>query len=302
MIYRVFLLFLSLFILGQAYASTFTLQVKKPNHSILLRSRKQFLEFRPNASLHIGFKLSLPAFYIEYGTKLKDTNYGNSEVGNNSYKSYRVGIPIGHTFTELYYQAWTGFSSNENKDSGCDYCLERPLLSSRSRSFHFTYAFDSDFSMRALNSNGGEGVKFSSSWLGMIFGNRLKLRDPGGLLQGDSNLNFPYFARLHTLEMSQAGVGFGYGVLAPFGGLYAGLAGLIGIGYQENDSEFLDGTTSTDSGMGNHWTVKAMLGTEGPGVNIGVKGWLYSNIYQIEEDNNAASLNYSIYLYTSYTW
>ncbi|MCR9206258.1 MAG: DUF4421 family protein, partial [Halobacteriovoraceae bacterium] len=197
---KVFLILLISILSRASFSSSLTIQLKKPNHSILLRSRKEYLEFRPNASLHTGFKLSLPYFYIEYGTKLKDTNYGNSEVGNNSYKSYRIGVPIGNTYTELYYQAWIGFSSDENTESRCEFCLERPNLSSRSRSFHFLYSFDSEFSMKALNSNGGEGVRFSSSWLGMIFANRLKLRDPGGLLQGDSNNRFPYFARLHTLE------------------------------------------------------------------------------------------------------
>lgn len=288
--------------LNSLFAATLTLQVKKPNHSILLRSRKQFLEFRPNASLHAGFKLSMSAFYLEYGTRIKDTNYGNSAVGNNSYKSYRIGVPIHNTYTELYYQEWVGFSSDENYESGCEYCLERDKLSSRSRSIHFLYAFDPSFSMKALNSHGGEGVKYSSSWLGMIFGNRLKLRDPGGLLQGDSNTRFPYFASLHTLEMKQAGLGFGYGILVPISSFYLGFAGLIGAGYQFNESQFLDGTTNTESGVGNHWTVKAMLGTQGPGLNFGLKGWLYSNIYQVEESNNAASLNYSIYAYSSYTW
>ncbi len=283
-------------------AATFTLQLKRPNHSILLRSKKNFLEFRPNASLHLGFKLSTNYFYIEYGQKLNDTNYGNSQVGNNSYKSYRIGIPIANTYTEVYYQEWIGFSSDENPETGCDYCLERPNLSSRERSAHFLYATNSNFSMKALNSNGSEGVTWSTSPLLTFYLNRLKFRDYGGLLQGSSNNNFSFFANLTSLELRQAGVGIGYGLLAPLGPFYMGLAGIIGAGYQDNRRESLSGSKVNETGFGSHWSLKTMLATHGPGINLGLKGFLFSNIYEVGDSNNAASLNYNIYLYSSYTW
>lgn len=247
-------------------------------------------------------KLSGNSFYIEYGGKIKDTNYSNSDVGNNSYKSYRIGIPIANTYTELYYQEWIGFSSNENKEGGCEYCLERPNLSSRERSTHFLYALDPSFSMKALNSNGSSGVKYSSSFLMTLFFNRLKFRDFGGLLQGDSNSNFSFFANLTSLEMRQGGLGIGYGWLIPMGPLYFGIGGLVGGGYQDNRREDLNGVRASDKDFGSHWAVKTMIATHSKGLNIGLKGFLFSHIYEVGDSNNAASLNYNIYLYTSYTW
>ena len=283
-------------------ASTITGQIKKPNHSILLRSKKNFLEFRPNASLHWGMKISGAYLYLEFGGKIKDTNYGNSEVGNNSYKSYRLGIPINNTFTEVFYQAWTGFSSNENKENGCEYCLDRPNLSSRDRGFHFFYALNKDFSMKALNSNGSEGVENSSSFLVALFGNRLKIRDPGGLLQGSSNEKFSFFADLTSIEMKQVGLGIGYGILLPVNAFYFGLAGIVGGGYQNSSNQKLSGEIAKEKSLGTHWRVKTMVATHGDGLNIGLKGFLFSNIYNVSDSNNVASLNYSVYLYSSYSW
>lgn len=283
-------------------ATTVTLQAKRPNHSILMRDRKNFLEFRPNASLHWGVKISGDAFYIEYGAKIADTNYGNSEVGNNSYKSYRLGIPIKNWFIGAYYQEWQGFSSDENSENGCDYCLDRENLTSRETSLNLLYAFDDSFSMKALNSNGSQGVSLSSSWLMMAYYDRYKIRDFGGLLQGDSNREFPFFADKHTIDARQTGLGVGYGFLAPLGPLYFGLSGIIGFGYQDNKNFAIDGSEGGNTGMGNHWNVKIKLGTHGPGLNFGLKGYLFSNIYKVSDNNNLASLNYNIYLYTSYSF
>lgn len=302
---KLILFFASLFyffILEKTEAATFTAQVKKPNHSLLFRSKKKFLEFRPNASLHWGVKLSGSAFYIEYGQKIKDTNYGKSEVGNNSYKSYRIGLPLANTYTELYYQEWLGFSSDENKEEGCEYCLERENLSSRERSVHFLIATNSNFSMKALNSNGSEGVKFSHSPLVMVFGNRLKFRDYGGLLQGNSNQDFQIFSELTSLEMQQVGLGLGYAALIPLGPLYFGISGVIGGGYQENEREKLDGTLITENDYSSHWNVKAMIASHNKNINIGLKGWFFSNVYEIGDSNNAASLNYNLYAYLSFSW
>ena len=298
----VFFLFVTTGIAREVYAGTFTLQAKKPNHSIFFREKKEFVEFRPNASLHWGFKLSGDAFYIEYGGKIADTNYGKSDVGNNSYKSYRIGIPIKNTYTELYYQEWIGFSSDENNDSGCEYCLERETFSSRDRSAYFTFAFDSSFSMKALTSNGSQGVKQGGSYLMSLFYDRLKVRDTGGLLQGDSNSRLSFFSQLHSLEMEQYGLALGYGYLLPLSYFYFGFSGLVGAGYQTNERQLLDGSTEIFRDFGTHWSVKTMIATHNKGLNFGVKGYLFSNIYRVEDSKNLASLTYSIYLYTSYTW
>lgn len=286
----------------KTFASTLTLQVKQPNHSIALRTHKEILVFRPNASLHWGVKFSGDFIYLEYGGKIKDTNYSKSNVGNNSYKSYRIGVPIANTYTDFYYQEWTGFSSDENSGSVCEYCLERVNLSSRDRGFHFLYATNSEFSMKALNSDGSQGVKWSASPILTVFGNRTKYRDPDGLLQGDSNEKLPFFAELTSLEMSQLGLGVGYGLLAPFSSFYIGLAGIIGGAYQSSERMTIDGDVRHSHSLGTHWSVKVMAATHGKGINFGAKGSFFVNIYNLVEDNSAASINYSLYLYSSYTW
>ncbi len=299
---KLFLLFSFSSFCLTSYAGTFTLQVKRPNHSIFMREKKEFVEIRPNASLHWGFKLSGDFFYIEYGGKIADTNYGKSSVGNNSYRSYRIGIPIKNTYTEIYYQEWIGFSSNENNDTGCEYCLERETFSSRDRSAYFTYALDSQFSMKALTSNGSEGVKLGGSYLISLFYDRLKVRDSGGLLQGDSNSRLSFFSNIDSLEMEQYGLAVGYGYLLPLSYFYFGFSGLAGLGYQTNRRTFLDGGSSTFKDVGTHWSVKLMLATHNKGINFGLKGYLFSNIYRVEDSKNLASLNYNVYLYTSYSW
>ncbi|WP_127716343.1 hypothetical protein [Halobacteriovorax sp. HLS] len=282
--------------------STVTLQIKKPNHSILLRSNKNVLEFRPNASLHWGVKYSTDYFYFEYGGKIKDTNYGNSDVGNNSYKSFRIGLPIKNFFIRLYYQEWIGFSSDERDESSCEYCLERERLTSRESSINLTYALNSDFDMRALNSDGSRGVKPSSSWLFLGFYDRFRVHDSGGLIQEDSQNKFTFFSTLQTIEAQQFGVGLGYAFLYPFSTFYLGLSGNLGVGYQENRLDEMINNREVKKAALSHWSLKVNLGTQGDGLNVGLKGYLFSNVYKVGDSQNVANLNYSIYSYMSYSY
>lgn len=282
--------------------STFTVQVKKPNHSIVFRNKKNIHEFRPNASLHWGVKYSADSFYIEYGGKIKDTNYGNSDVGNNSYKSLRVGLSFSNFFIGLYHQEWKGFSSDERDEASCEYCLERENLSSRESSVNLLYAFDSNFSMRALNSDGSRGVNQASSWLLIAFYDRFRVHDNQTLILEDPQNNFEFFDDLHTIEAEQYGVGFGYGLVYPFGPLYFALSASVGIGYQK--AKLIDEARSRNEYIVNpsHWSLKVNLGTKGKGLNIGVKGYLFSNIYKIGESQNVGNVNYSLYSYLSYSF
>ncbi len=280
-------------------AATVTLQLKRPNHSLLMRSSKDFIEFRPNANVHWGIKISGDFFYIEYGAKIADTNYGTNVVAPSDYESYRIGLPIKNLFIGLYYQQWQGFSSNE---SNCDFCDAREDLKSRNGSINLVYAFEKDFSMKALNSNGSEGVKFNHSWLATIFYDRLKVSDNGGLVQNSSEDQFLFFTDLRALEMRQAGAGLGYGVTAPFGPLYFAAGAVIGAGYQDNRRWSLENIKSKNTGAAIHWNSKINLATHGDGLNFGVKGFFFSNIYEVTGSKNVMSLNYNLYVYTSYTW
>ncbi len=296
-------LILLLALMAKAWAgNTVTLQIKRPNHSLLLKRESKTLEFRPNASLHWGIKVSGDYYYAEYGGKIKDTNYSNRSVGNNSYKSYRLGIPIQNFFFGLYYQEWEGFSSDENNGTDCDYCLDRPNLLSREGSVNIQYALNSSFSMKALNSNGSDGVSFANSWIFTGYYDRNKVRDAGGLLQGDSNSLFPTVSDLQILELRQLGLGLGHGLLYPFGNYYLGLSGLIGVGYQDNRLVYRDFSKRNKTGVATHWNVKVNIASQGKGFNYGVKGYFFANLYSVAEDTNFAGLNYNLYLYTSYSW
>lgn len=289
----------ALFLPLSVSASTVTLQVKKPNHSLLFRSQKDVIEFRPNASLHWGVKFSGDFFYIEYGGKIKETHYSSPEVGQSDYDSYRIGLPIKNFFLGLYYQEWKGFTSNE---SNCEFCVARANFKSRNGSVNLVYAFKEDFSMKALNSDGSEGVKYNHSFLVTLFYDRLKASDNGGLIQENNQEPFSFFTNLRALEMRQAGAGIGYGLTAPLGPFYLAVGGVIGLGYQDNRRWDLENIKSKNTGTAFHWNSKINLATHGPGLNFGLKGYFFSNIYKVADNKNIASLNYSLYAYSSYTW
>lgn len=295
-------------------ATTLTFQLKKPNHHVLLRNGDEIIEFRPNSSVHWGTKISSDRFYFQYGQRLKNTNYSGKSVGNDSYKDYRLGISIKNTFTEINYKEWIGFSSNESDDHieaeaeengaslQCDYCLDRGRLSSRERSISLLYAFNENFQMKALNSNGSEGVEFSHSWLASIFANRFKLFDPGGIFQGDNNGGFSLYEESTSIELKQAGLAGGYGLLYPYKFLYGGIAGLLGVGYQKNTRVIQNQFVRSQNGVGLRVTLKLMLATHGRGMNYGLKGYFFSNVFEVGSRETIASLNYSLYLYSSYTF
>lgn len=308
------LFFLLILISRDVIATTFTVQLKKPNHHVLLRNGDEIIEFRPNSSIHWGTKISSDKFYFQYGQKLKNTNYSGHSVGNDSYKDYRLGLSIKNTFTEINYKEWIGFSSNESDehlsneaeasgaDLQCDYCLDRSRLSSRERSLSFLYAFNEKFQMKALNSNGSEGVEFSHTWLGAVFANRFKLFDPGGIFQGENEGGFSLFENSSSFELRQVGVAGGYGLLFPYKFLYGGIAGLLGAGYQENIRVSLDNQRRLQNGVGLRVSLKLMLATHGKGMNYGLKGYFFSNVFEVGAHETIASLNYSLYLYSSYTF
>ena len=281
------------------FATTLTLQVKKPNHHIFLRDSKKFLEYRPNSSLHWGVKLTGNFFYIQYGQKIKGTNYSGQSVGNDSYGDYKIGFAIANTYTEFFYKEYIGFSSDEVDKAGCDFCYDRPNLSSRERNFSFFWAIEPSFKMSNLSSSGNGGAEKGRSWLINIFYSRLSVRDPETLVQGDKEDEFSFFDDILKLDMRQVGLGVGYAFIEPFGPFYFSLGGMIGAGYQKN--EIIRTTKVTDdTNSAVHWAIKTNLGTHGLWANYGIKGLFFSNVYKLAGSQSLASVNYSIYAYLTH--
>lgn len=280
------------------FGGKLTLQVKKPNHSLVLRKKKNIAEYHPNSSLHWGVKYLGDAFYIEYGQKIPGSNYNNSSVGNDSYKDYKLGIYSSNFYYEVFYKEYIGFSSNEeDKSKSCDLCSNRENLTSREFNFSTYWAVNSNFSMSALTSSGYGGVKSSSSLILNLVLNRLKIRDPAGIVQNDKVSELSTFAEATSIEMKLAGVGFGYGQIYDLAKIfYLALYGGVGAGYQEYSINGPD-INSSGTGMAGHWGVRFNLGTQTKSLNIGFKGLLYSNIYDLGSNLNAASVNYSLYAY-----
>lgn len=286
-------------LISNTYATTLTVQVKKPNHSFLIRENKNFLEFRPNSSLHWGVKVAGSFFYIQYGQKIKNTNYTGNAVGNDSYGDYKIGFSIKNTYTEIFYKEYKGFSSDESDRAGCDFCFDRPNLGSRERNFAFTWALNESFNMFNLSSSGNGGAEEGNSWIIGLIVNRLTIRDPGTLLQGNKSSDYTFYDDVIKLNMKQLGLGIGYAFIQPFGPFYISLGGLIGPGYQSND---IQKTSSNNShnGVSAHWSLKTNIATQGLWINGGIKGLFFSNIYKLGGSQNLASINYSLYAYLTH--
>ncbi len=282
-----------------SFGADLTLQVKKPNHSLLAREGGDLIEYHPNSKLHWGFKLSGSSFYIEYGQKINNSSFKEDRDSTADYKDYKIGLNFSNIFFEVFYKEYKGFLSNEQDDStGCDLCSVRSRLTSREFNISHLFAFNGNFSMKALMSSGiGE---FSSS-SGVVIGyylNRLKVSDPDGLAQNDKVTSSPDFARYNAVEMKQGGLSLGYGQIKKFNSLfYAAWYGAIGGGYQEYEV-FESDTSSDGTGLGGMWSLRLNLGTHGNNAVIGLKGLLHSNLYDLGSDLNFASVNYAVYLYT----
>ncbi len=283
-------------------AWTFTLSVKRPNHSVLIKEDKEIAQYHPNASLHLGVKVTGPFFFFKYGWKVPGTNYNKSDVGNDSYSDARIGIYFGNFYNELFYKSYVGFSSNE-QPVGCTSCYERSSLSSRESTYHALYAVNPNFSMRSLVSQGGEKVSQAGSFLIHAFATRLKIRENGPIIQGDLATRFNDLDDVHMMDLRQGGAGLGFGVLWPFSSvLYMGGAATAGLGVQENDLQFIDGTSRNKHGTGTSYYIRIQLGTHGFKWNWGLKGYIHANLYNIGNDEQVASANYSIRLYSAYTF
>ncbi len=293
-LYKILLL---LFILTPCYAGKLTLQVKRPNHSIILRENKKIAQFHPNASLHWGVKYLADKFYIEYGQKIPGTNYNNSSVGNNSYKDYRLGLYYDNLFAEVFYKEYVGFSSNEEDNSqSCSLCSERDKLTSREFNFLSLLAINSDFSMRALTSSGLGGVEGSSSFILSLFLNKLKIKDPSSIVQNDKVTELPGFSSVNEIEMKQFGLGIGYAGIIDLAQIaYFGLYGGAGIGLQKYN--IVGSNSRSGTGVSGQWGLRLNLGTQGESLTFGLKGLLFSSVFDLGSNSNVITINYSIYCY-----
>lgn len=299
---KVLLTLLFLIFSLQAKAWTFTFSVKRPNHSVLIKENKEIAQYHPNASLHLGVKVTGPFFFFKYGWKVPGTNYNKSDVGNDSYSDARIGIYFGNFYNELFYKSYVGFSSNE-KPIGCNTCFERSSLSSRESTYHALYALNSNFSMRSLVSQGGEKVSSAASFLIHGFATRLKIRENASIIQEDLATRFTELRNVHAMDLRQGGAGIGFGVLWPFtSALYLGGAATVGLGIQENDLQFLDGTIRNKHGTGTSYYIRIQAGTHGFKWNWGIKGYIHANLYNVGNDQQVASANYAIRLYSAYTF
>jgi len=106
------------------FSLALTTSIKKANHSLLLKKDKDVVTYVPNSSFHLGIKLLGDYFFAQYSFKIPNSNFGRSDVGNDSYKDFRLGIHIGRTLLEGFYKKYKGFSSTENGGkAACDNCL-----------------------------------------------------------------------------------------------------------------------------------------------------------------------------------
>ena len=216
---RWFITLISILISFQARSDwTLTTAIKKPNHALLLKQGKDVATYTPNSSLHLSLRLTGPFFFFQYSFKLPNTNYGQSDIGNNNYKDSRLGIYISNTLIEGFYKKYEGFSSTENGGNpGCENCLRRENLTSEENLFQFIFPFNREFSLRSAISGANAPVGMDGTWSFHAFYNRLKVRDSTGLVQGEFASNHTFFDNLAELYMVQYGVGPGLGFTLDLG-------------------------------------------------------------------------------------
>ncbi|EQC52822.1 DUF4421 family protein [Bacteriovorax sp. DB6_IX] len=283
---------------SSSLAAKVTLQVKKPNHSLVFRENKNMVEFHPNSSLHWGIKISGDYFYFEYGQRIPNTNYGKSDIGNDSYKDYRLGLNFSNWFHEVSYRLYEGFnSSEEDSTRNCDLCATRATLHSKEFSYIMLAALDSKFQMKAVTSSGIGGVKGGSSFIFKFYLNRLDIKDSGPIVGTDPDNKFPEFSEIKEVDSRQIGLGIGYGSVIPLGSAFyfAYLATAAG-GHQEYELS-KDNSSTDGSGLAGQFSLRLNLGTQGKDLTGGLKGYLHTNLYDLGSNLNVASVNYAIYTY-----
>lgn len=298
------IIFISVFASQSASALTVTHYVKKPNHSLVLHKKGEVVTYVPNSSFHLGIKIIGSYFFFQYSWKIPNSNFGRSNIGNDKYRDLRLGIYPGGTLIEVFYKKYEGFSSTENGDNpACDNCLIRNSLVSEEALMQVIFPLSKDLDLRDIISGARSSVK--GGWGSTIhfYGNRLKTRDREGLIQGDFLDNHSEFANINEFDLTQYGTGIGVGGVFPFTSfLYAGALTTAGVGYQYNNFIYFDGVTKEREEFGLNYNLRFIIGTHRDGVNIGLRGMVVSNLFDIGERTSFGSVNYEGRLYLSYNF
>lgn len=295
------ILYISIFLYSQAvFSLALTTSIKKPNHSLLLKKNKEVVSYVPNSSFHLGIKLVGNFFFAQYSFKIPNSNFGRSNVGNDSYKDFRLGLNIGRTLLEGFYKRYKGFSSTENGGkAACDNCLIRNNLSSEESLLQFALAFRDKLVLRDIVSGANGKVTSAYSPTFHLFANRLKIRDPESLIQGTFSANHSEFDGLKELDLRQIGLGLGIGATYPLGRLlYIGGLTSASVGFQKNKFIFDDSSKTLDE-FGLNYNLRINIGTHNEKYNMGLRSLIVSNLFDIGERTNFLSVNYEVRLYMS---
>ncbi len=285
------------FFLPLALAREYTLSIKAPNHHILVRENSEVASYAPNASLHLGLKITGDYFLFKFGTRLKGTEWGRRTGQKLTYQDFRLGIRIANSYTELFYKMYRGFNSNEK--SGEEHDTPRTSLSSTEYTLDQLWALTPSYNLKQLTGNGGQGVRFATTWLLNVFVNRLKIREPSGIIKY-SKADKMTLDHVVEFDLRQVGMGLGAALTVPIWPLfYMSASFTAGPGYQDNKIYYFS-HFQRKKGVASHYNLKWMFGTYGLPVNIGTKVLFNSNIYDIGSNKNVASANYAAYLYMSF--
>lgn len=300
----VLILFGWLLLSFDANALTITHYLKRPNHSLVLNKGKEVVTYVPNSSFHVGIKIIGSAFFFQYSWKIPNSNFGRSNIGNDKYRDLRLGIyPFGHLL-EAFYTRYEGFSSTENGGNpACNNCLIRNSLTSQEALIQYIIPTSEDLDLRDIVS--GARASVQSGWSGTyhFFANRLKTRDEVGLIQGDFLVNHSEFNDLREFDFYQYGFGFGLGgVLALGEYLYFGGLTSIGGGYQKNIFTYQDHVQKELAEYGLNYNFRFIIGTHRDGVNVGLRGHIVSNLFDVGEKTSFVSVNNEVRLYLSYNF